>query len=54
MKRALGLGLTHLEDAMRTAAALLFGAQIIVTRNLSDYRRSPIKAVRPGDPALLW
>jgi len=53
MKRALGLGFTDLEDAMQTAAALRFEAQIIVTRNLSDYRRSPIKAVRPGDPSLL-
>ncbi len=53
MKRALTLGFNDLEDAMQTATALLFGAQVIVTRNLADYRRSPIKAVRPGDPALL-
>ncbi|MCC5790332.1 MAG: PIN domain-containing protein [Opitutales bacterium] len=52
MKRALELGFTDLEDAMQTSAALLFGAQVIVTRNLADYRRSPIKALRPGDPAL--
>jgi len=52
MKRALGLGFADLEDAMQTSSALLFGAQLIVTRNLSDYRCSPIKAVSPGDPAL--
>lgn len=49
MKRALQLGFVDLEDAMQTSTALLFGAQIIVTRNLSDYRSSPIKAVQPGD-----
>lgn len=52
MKHALELGFTDLEDAMQTSTALLFGAQAIVTRNLADYRRSPIKALRPGDPAL--
>ena len=52
MKRALGLGLKDLGDAMQVSTALLFGAQLIVTRNLSDYKRSPIKAVPPGDPAL--
>lgn len=52
MKRALGLGMPDLEDAMQVSVALLFGAQMIVTRNLSDYRRSPIKAVAPDDPAL--
>lgn len=53
MKRALGLGFSDLEDAMQTVTALLFGAQIIVTRNLSDYPNSPIRAVHPGDPDLL-
>lgn len=52
MKRALELGFPDLEDAMQTSVALVFGAQMLVTRNLSDYRRSPIKAVPPGDPAL--
>jgi len=36
-----------LQDAMQTAAAMLFGAQLIVTRNTRDYRRSPIKADTP-------
>jgi len=52
MKRALALGFSDLEDAMQTAAAMLFDAQIIVTRNVSDYRTSPVKALRPGDPRL--
>lgn len=41
-------------DVLQTSAALLFGAQIIVTRNLPDYRHSPIKAVRPDDPLLTF
>jgi len=52
MKRALALGFADLEDAMQVSAALRFGAQIIVTRNLKDYRKSPIKAMSPGDAAL--
>ncbi len=53
MKRALGLGFKDLEDAMQTATAWLFRAQLIVTRNLSDYKRSPIKAVLPKGAMLL-
>jgi predicted nucleic acid-binding protein len=52
MKRALELGFKDLEDAMQTSTALLFRAQVIVTRNLSDYKRSPIKALRPADLSL--
>ena len=40
------------EAFLEASAALLFGAQIIVTRNLADYRRSPIKALRPVDLSL--
>jgi predicted nucleic acid-binding protein len=52
MKQALELEFGDLEDAMQAASALLFNAQIIVTRNVSDYRKSPIKALTPGDPSL--
>ena len=52
MKRALELDFADLEDAMQVSAALLFGAQIIVTRNRSDFRKSPIKALSPGDLSL--
>lgn len=47
MKQALEMGFKDLEDAMQTSTALLFGAQIIVTRNGTDYQRSPIKALSP-------
>jgi len=49
MKRALDMGFDDLEDAMQASAALLFGAQMIVTRNLRDYTTSPLKAVTPAE-----
>jgi predicted nucleic acid-binding protein len=52
MKFALDLKFTDLEDAMQVAAASLFKAQIIVTRNTRDFLKSPIRAVAP-DRALL-
>lgn len=48
MRRALTLGLTDLEDAMQASAAIRFGAQMIVTRNLKDFTRSPVKAITPA------
>lgn len=53
MKHALDLEFSDLEDAMQTVAAALFKAQIIVTRNSKDFRKSPIKAVLPADAVLL-
>ncbi len=47
-KRALTLPLSDLEDAFQVSAALAWGAEVIVTRNLSDYRRSPIPALLPA------
>ena len=49
MKHALDLGFSDLEDAMQATAAFLFKAQIIVTRNTRDFRKSPIRAVSPED-----
>ena len=37
------------EDALQVATALTAGASRIVTRNLSDYKNSPIRAVGPRD-----
>jgi hypothetical protein len=36
-----------LEDALQAAAALAWRADVIVTRNLDDYRHSPVPAVAP-------
>ncbi len=47
MKAALGFPMDDLEDAMQVAASLSFGAGLIVTRNLADYRRSAVRALAP-------
>ena len=47
MLMAMNMEFADMEDAMQAAAAVLFGAQMIVTRNLGDYAKSPIKAITP-------
>ena len=44
---AAGLPMADFEDAMQVAAARSCGARFIVTRNIRDYERSPIRAVNP-------
>jgi predicted nucleic acid-binding protein len=46
-RQALELPIADLEDAFQAAAAQAFGADHIVTRNVKDYRRSPISAMAP-------
>ena len=46
---ALQLRMRDLEDAFQAAAALAWKADFIVTRNLSDYRNSPVRAISPAD-----
>ena len=48
MRLALEIGMKDLEDAMQAAAAEKFDAQIIATRNIKDYAKSPVKAMTPG------
>lgn len=48
-RRALGLPMPDLEDAFQAAAALAWEADVIVTRNLADYRHSPVAAVAPAE-----
>jgi hypothetical protein len=36
-----------LEDAMQAISALAFGADHLVTRNVRDYRNSPVPALTP-------
>ena len=45
--RALGLKMKDFEDALQAAAALACGAEAIVTRNVRDYRNSPVPAMTP-------
>jgi predicted nucleic acid-binding protein len=56
MRRALALQFRDLVDALQSSVALLFKAQVIVIRNVSDYKRSPVKAQSPSDllPVLRW
>lgn len=45
---ALGLPMPDLEDAFQAAAALAWNADFIITRNLPDYRKSPVPAISPA------
>lgn len=44
---ALSLEMSNFEDAMPVAAAEQFGAQGVATRNLKNYKHSPIRAIAP-------
>ena len=46
---AASLTMADFEDAMQVAAARACGAEHIVTRNVKDYERSPIRAVSPQE-----
>jgi hypothetical protein len=45
---AVSLPLADLEDAMQVAAARACGALYIATRNVADFRRSPVPARTPA------
>ncbi len=45
--KALRLPLRDLEDALQAVAASSWGAQYIVTRNLKDFKGSPVTAIAP-------
>ncbi|MDE0062435.1 MAG: PIN domain-containing protein [Gammaproteobacteria bacterium] len=49
IRYAASLPVPDFEDAMQVAAAHACGADRIVTRNLRDFRRSPIPAISPQD-----
>ena len=49
VSRALALPLPDFEDALIAAVAESAAATHIVTRNLPDFRKSPVKAVTPDD-----
>ena len=48
-KHALNLPMPDFEDGMQAAAAVLAGADYIITRNGPDFRHSPIPAITPTD-----
>jgi predicted nucleic acid-binding protein len=47
LRFAAALEVRDFEDAMQAAAARACGADLIITRNLKDYRFSPIPATTP-------
>lgn len=47
LKAALKWGFADLEDAMVAAAAQTWKAAFLITRNVRDFRRSPIPALTP-------
>lgn len=49
LRYAATLPLRDFEDAMQVAAARSCGARWIATRNVKDFRRSPIPALAPRD-----
>ena len=46
---ALDLPMKDLEDAMQAAAAKSFKAAWLITRNVDDYKKSPVPAISPTD-----
>ncbi len=45
--RAANLAFSDFEDALQAAAAMAGGADVIATRNLRDYKASPVPALSP-------
>ena len=48
-RRALDLPMVDFEDALQSMCALTAHADLLVTRNTVDYRRSPVPAVTPKE-----
>jgi predicted nucleic acid-binding protein len=49
LRSALRLGMTDYEDAIHAASAFAEGLDFIVTSNLKDFKKSPVKAVSPAE-----
>lgn len=49
LRIAAKLPMKDFEDAMQVAAAMAFDAELIVTRNVRDFGKSPIPAVKPRE-----
>jgi len=47
VRYAARLAMRDFEDALQVAAAVACGAEVIATRNLRDYAKSPVRAVAP-------
>jgi predicted nucleic acid-binding protein len=49
VRQALTMRVSHFEDAMQVAAAMSGNADLIVTRNVADYRHAVIPALTPHE-----
>lgn len=49
LRYAAALPMADFEDAMQVAAARACGAEVIATRNVDDFKASPIPARTPGE-----
>jgi predicted nucleic acid-binding protein len=49
LRYAASLPVSDLEDAMQVAAARACGAQYIATRNVKDFKKSPVPARTPAE-----
>ena len=49
INRALDLGFNDFEDGMQVAIAETCRADYVVTRNMKDFRNSPVPVIRPAD-----
>lgn len=49
LRWAASLPLPDFEDAMQVAAARAAGAEVLATRNVKDFARSPIPALTPAE-----
>jgi len=47
LRSALRLEMDDFEDAIQSANALTEGLDFIITRDLKDYKKSPVKAISP-------
>ena len=49
LRFAASVDMKDFEDAMQVAAAMACGADVIATRNIKDYAKSPVKAATPKE-----
>jgi hypothetical protein len=46
--------MTDFEDAVASEAAKAIGVDVIVTRNITDFRNAAVPAVLPADFIAMW
>jgi predicted nucleic acid-binding protein len=54
VRQALAMPTKDIEDALQASAAIAFGADIIVTSDVADFKKLPIKAMTPSEFAKIY